>query len=437
MPQYLHPVNLDDEFRRARVKIVVNDLPARTEEHRQLFSKLSSDTYESDLFSIIPKCGCPGDTGLRGEHLVGEYCEKCGHFVQSMLDDEIYSTLWFRRPKGVERLINPLTWIMLNDRFTHSSFSAIRWLVDRGYNPQTRRSKVIETVMNAGIPRGYNNFVQNFDKILDFLFSIKDFANRASKYHRFLELCNITDESRDPLRQYLHDFRGYIFSDHIPVPSKMLMVVERSAYGTHVDATLSSARDAANTMFSLERDFHDQTPRTMENRTAKIICLLADFYSSAYSKHLRPKEGHLRKQAYGSRTNFSFRAVLTSHDSITNYDEIHIPWGVGVTCLNLHLMNKLMSPTHKHGNMSVNNAQGFLMEHIYRYHPVIDELFQEIIFETGKQSLGILVHRNPTLSKGSCQLLQCPKVKTNPNDRTVSTNDLVSTSYNAKNWPTC
>lgn len=394
MPIILRPINQDEAFAKARIKIVINDLPNKSEENRQYFNRLASETYETDLFSVMPRCACPDDQGLKGEHLLGETCMRCGMEVKSMLQDDIESTLWIRRPVGVAKLISPMFWIMFNKRFTHGKFSIPQWLIDRGYNPRINKTSLIQEITDSGIQRGYNHFVQNFDSIVDYLFSFSKFKAKKASVSPYLEMLGIDHPSKDPLRQWIEDFRPYIFSDYLPVPNKMFLVIEKSALGTWVDDPIFLAKDAINTMFSVDQDYYDQSTRTLENRTGKIVCKLADFYATIYKEHLSPKKGHLRKQLYGSRTNFSFRAVITSHDRIAKADEIHIPWGIGVTCFNLHLKNRLMDPNLPYGNMTLNQATAFLTDHVYRYHPMLDRLFQDLINESPNKAIPCLMHRN-------------------------------------------
>lgn len=398
MPSHSKLLDLDDLFSRAKNPVIINDLPNLTVEDRERFISLVRETYTSDMVSVLPKCSCPGDEGLRGEHLVGEICEICGTPVKQSIEDNITPTLWFRTPIGVEALMNPIIWIMLSQRFSKSKFRVLQWLTDRHYSVGNgmRTPDIVYKLTAAGIPRGYNEFVRNFDQIMDYLFSCKDFQDRKGATKSIIDMLGITHPSKDPLQQLIRDHRDIIFCKHIPLLNKTMLVIEKTAMGyDYGEATMFSMVNVTNTMLSIDRDFHDKNPAAVENRTARIMAMLTDYYVDFYRKNVAPKEGLIRKQVYGGRGNHGFRAVITSHEELHNHDEIHIPWCVAVTVWRQHLLNRLMSLTHPCGNHSHNEAVSLLMAHVYKYHPKLDQIFQEFISssENGRGP-AVLVQRN-------------------------------------------
>jgi DNA-directed RNA polymerase beta' subunit len=186
-----------------------------------------------------------------------------------------------------------------------------------------------------------------------------------------------------------------------------------------------------NTMLSIDRDYYDKNQSTIENRTAKIMAMITDYYHNIFRSNLSPKEGLLRKHLGGARGNHGFRAVITSHEDVAHHDEIYIPWCVGVTVFRQHILNKLMNRNHRHGGLTHNQAVGLMMGHVYKYHPVLDAILKELIAEAPGRGIVCMIQRNPTLPQGSAQLVYIPKVKTDPNDQTVSISDLIATSMNA------
>lgn len=399
MPLYSIPLNHDEEFQKSETPpIILNDLASRTKQDREYFNNLVRETFTSDIVSVLPKCQCGA---LKGEHLVGDVCDLCNTPVKQTLEKSIAPSVWFRRPATVEKLLNPIFWIMLDDRFTRSNFRIMQWLTDRNYNPATKRPEIVEQMIRDGIPRGYNSFVQNFDQIMAYLFAQSDFVPKRNQTQFLIDMLGITHPTKDPLQQLIAEHRDKLFSDYIPVLNRTLLVLEQHATGLYLEKTILDVKDALNTMLSIDQDFYDKSQTTLENRTAKILIMLTNYYRSLLKKNIDPKEGILRKHGYGARTNHSFRTVITSHSSIHDHDEIWIPWGVGVTLLGLHLQNRLMDRHKPYGGMTHNEAVGFLHAHVHKYHPVIDQLFKELIAESRYGALICMQQRNREKSRVS------------------------------------
>lgn len=421
MPNFLKLEPLDEMFHGSKIPpIILNDLPSKTEEDRGYFNDLVQQTFTTDIVSVMPSCDC-GET--KGEYLVGEICEECKTPVKQMLEHDIRPVLWFRRPANVEKLINPIIWIMLDDRFTKSNYRLMVWLTDRNYNPGLKKPAVIDAMVEAGIPRGYNAFVQNFDAIMAFLFNHPDFKAKKSP---MVDMLKLKHPSQDPLQELIHNHRHEIFSDYIPIMNRSMLVLDKAATGIFVENSVIDIRDALNSMHSIDRDYYDKAPIVIENRTAKIITMLTDYYRTLLLKNFDPKKGLPRKHLYGARVNLSFRAVITSHEDITMDDELYIPWCVAMTVLQSHLLNFLMGSQHPYGDMTHNEALKFIYQHVYKYHPMLDEIFQRLISESTDGVLYCVMKRNPSLMAGSTQLLRITKIKTDPDDTTVSMNDMIA-----------
>jgi hypothetical protein len=379
MPVYQKLVNFNTLFSQlSEPPIIINDVANTTSVEKEAIQQLVSTRYSTDMITLLPSCRC-GVT--KGEFSLGVTCIFCGSVVKSSIENDIEPSVWFRRPNGVEKLMSPIIWIMLKNRFRKSGFSVINWLTDTTYRPQIKQPKVIDRIIEAGIQRGYNNFVNNFDVIVDFLFNMKELQpQKAQKDFR---------EEPDYLKILLRKYRDCIFSDYIPLPNKSILIVEKTNVGTYIDQTIGNAIDAIEMLVSIDRDFYDQNPRTKENRTAKAMSKLSEFYEKFYKDDLAPKEGQLRKHVFGSRTNFAFRAVITSLTDTHSYDEIHVPWGIGVTAFRPHLLNKLLNM-----GFDINNAIGLLLAHVEKYHPLVDRLLEELISESKIGSIPCIIQRN-------------------------------------------
>lgn len=374
MPIYQELVDFDYAFKTlTEPPIIINDIPNASKEDRDAINDLLTVRYSTDMISLLPSCKC-GET--KGEYSTGRVCDVCGTVVKSQVEDAIQPLVWFRRPQYVSKLINPVIWIMLKNRFKRSGFNVLQWLTDTTYRSNVKQPLVIQKIINSGIQRGYNNFVEHFDDIINFLFNQKEYQIKKSV-------------SEDYLLKLINENRNIIFSDYIPLPNKSLFIIEKTNLGVYIDPIIVEAIDAISMIVSIDKSFYDQNARVKENRTAKAISKLTDFYEKFYKINLSPKAGQFRRHIYGTRTNFSFRAVISSLTDTHVYDEIYVPWGIGLTCFRPHLINKLIKRGY-----DLNSAIGLLWGHIEVYHPMLDELLKELIEESEDKSIYCILLRN-------------------------------------------
>ena len=396
--------------------IIINDLDNNTEESRDVIRQLIVSRFSTDMVSLIPSCFCGQKKGqaLTRDETV---CEVCGTKVTSSIEDDIEPLVWFRRPgindeQPISKLISPIVWIMLKHRFTKSGFNIIQWLCDTTYRTNVRQPKVVSKIVEAGIQRGYNNFVDNFDLIMSFLFNLKDFKVKKTK--------------DDYLPIFLEQNRHKLFSDYIPLPNKSLLIIEKTDVGVYVDPIIIGAIDAIDMLVSIDNRFYDQNPKTKANRMVKALSKLCLYYENFYRFNLAVKSGQFRKHIYGGRSNFSFRAVISSLTGPHEYDEIHVPWGIGLTAFRPHLVNKLLKL-----GMDLNSIIGLLLGNIERYHPLLDRLLKELIAESPLGKIPIALQRNPSLMQGSIQRVYITKFKSDPTDTTISIPILICKAFNA------
>ncbi len=407
MPVFQKLVNFDEMFSQLREPpLIINNLLNSTDEEKLKVRDLITTKYSSDMLSILPSCQC-GKT--KGEHTVGTKCIVCGSVVRSVIDENIEPLVWFSAPKGVLAMINPIIWTMLKNRFKKSGFSIIQWICDTTYNPRIRQPKIINDLIEMGIQRGYNNFITNFDRIMEMLFSIRELKTKKTKV--------------DYLANLIRDYRDCIFSQYLPLPNKSLLIIEKTNMGIYVDRTVVGAIDAIEMVVNIDSELTDHSVRVKENRTVKAIAKLAEFYEGFIKTNLSGKPGVYRKHMFGSRVHHSFRTVVTSLTGDHKYDEIHIPWGVAMTAFRTHLMNKLLRRGFSH-----NDAVGYLYGHVEKHNQMLEDIFNELLAE--KQPT-VILQRNPSLLQGSAQTVRISKVKTNVNDKTVSMSILIVKAPNA------
>lgn len=403
-------VNFTELFNTAKIQpIIINDFQETSAEDKGINNDLIYIRYNGDLLSNLPSCEC-GE--FVGEFNIGVVCSNCGKEVRSALDVDLEPILWMRSPRDVRALMNPIMWTMLEEKFTRSGFNIIQWLCDTTYKPPVKFPTIMDSILNLNIPRGWNNFVENFDSITNTLFNLKGLK--------------VNKEDVAPLQQLIHMQRDCIFSQYLPLPNRSLLVIEETNVGAYVDPIVVGAVDAIRNMVGIDSDLSNYTVRVKENRTVKTINQLAEFYDELVKNTLAKKEGIFRKHIFGTRSHFSFRGVISSLTEVHRYDEIHIPWGIGVSVFRIHLVNKLLRLGY-----TPNSAIAFLNEHTQKYSSLLDGLFQELINESPNRAVSCCMQRNPSLERGSMQLVGITKVKTDPNIPTVSLSILSVRGLNA------
>jgi len=374
MPVYQKLVDFNTMF--AQLKdppIIINDMVNSTEEDKLRIKEILTTRYTSDMLSVVPTCRC-GET--KGEFSIGVVCQQCGTPVKSIINEDIEPIVWFRVPEGVRKLISPVIWTMLDNRFKKSGFSVMQWICDPTYRTIVKQPPIIAHLQSLGIQRGYNNFVDNFDSIIATLMTVKDFRLKAKQ--------------RNYLEELLAIERHKIFPDYLAVPNKSILLIEKTNVGIYVDASVIGVLDALEMIVSIDSPSSDFTPKAKENRTIKAIVKLAEFYKSYLKTNVAGKPGILRKHTFGSRTHFSFRAVITSITKAHNYDEIYVPWGVGLTAFRPHIVNKLL----KRGYELI-QIISLIMASVENYHPLLDEILKELIAEShDPRGIAVLEQRN-------------------------------------------
>lgn len=382
----LQPVNYDEVFHKlTRAPKIVNDIVESSEKDKAMVNKLIYTTYTSytgDILSNVPSCVCEH---LKDSRDLGAICPICGTEVMFHIDRAIESIAWIRAPQGVKAIISPLAWQMLTDRFTKRSFDFIRWLCDTDFVPKGKIPPEVQEITNLGIERGYNNFVENFDTIIATLMEMPLFRVKSGE--------------RDELKEYLGMYRDRIFTQYLPIPNRLLFVVEEAGMDRYSEPVNPVAVNAIRLMIGIDVGFRPLTVRQKENRTVKSIVLWAQFYAEYAKENLSPKEGSYRKHVFGGRDIFSGRAVIVSNTRPHIEHSLKIPWCIGTTIFRYHLANKLL----KNHGMSVNEAIGHIESHARRYSPLLDQIFQELLDEVKQHFIGhpCLIVRNPSLGRGS------------------------------------
>lgn len=393
-----------------RPPVIVNDLDIRYIEDKEKLDKYLMTNYETATFSMIPQCECGH---LIGGHLRGKVCPKCDSEVLAHTEVPIESNLWLTTPEGVHSFIDPTAYNKLTQAFESKDIDVIRWLCDVHYKANFAESDVINKLKEQGVKRGYNNFLENFWDYIDIMLDRKVYTSISDK--------------RKTIKQWLLENRDNLFPKSLPLPNRISLVTEKTPTGRYGEVgKFGGAVEAAMTMASLNTRIDPPTQLVRESTTIKCVMLLAAYYYTQYKDSLGRKEGWIRKQICGTRMPFSARNVITSLHGVHDYDELHIPWAMGIGLFRLHLTNKFLRDGY-----TPNEAQMILIGNVNREHPLIRQYFNELIAECKYKGLPALFNRNPTLLRASIQQFYITKIKNDINDNTISLSSLVLKGFNA------
>jgi hypothetical protein len=420
--------------------IIINDFQECSDSALKAFKEKIFTRYQpNDVLTNTPRCHCPTGEGLQGRRFLGVVCNNCNKPVMNVREQKLESLVWLKQPKDVAKLINPTIWTILSNHFKKGRFNVIHWLCDTKYPVPDKPPKIFAQLQTMGLERerGYNKFVQNFfhtvdDKtgeiigpgIIEKLLTISDFRKKKqdnpNEVHHILKLLQMNREK--------------IFSERLALPNKTLLVVEDTDMAVYVDSNVPIAIDAIESLIGLDDPLNNYSSTMRQNRVVRAIANLATYYQEFNKKSFSSKEGISRKHLAATRCDWSFRAVITSLTADHYHRELHIPWGVAMGLLRLHLAKKL-----KERGWLPNEVWRFLNRYATEFNPLINELFIELINESkwevapdsGVKGLPTIFQRNPSLGLGSMQLFYISKVKTDAADQTVSLSILTVRGFNA------
>lgn len=416
MPVVLKLQSFDDIYNRLTSdKILINNVDIFNTENKELLDSIIMMNYSEDNLSIVPSCKC-GE--LKGEYYVGDLCHKCSTTVVNSLDDAISFLLWAETPKDVERFISPMVMMILLNRYkiTKPNIKLVEYIMIPNMKIDKKQQKgnlpILEKLdyilKQNGITRGYNSFVSNFFKIIEILET------------EFMKKTKPTDQL---FLDFMHANKDNIFSRYLPFPNRVIFATESNELGRFIDKSLLTPINVIRRLTGV--DLYTKPSMVKQIKVAKSLIELSQFYDTYMNESIFKKPGLIRQQIDAARSHFTARAVIVSIAGVHDHDELHICWSVACSLLRPYILNCL----YRRG-YSYKQAINFLIYHNRIYHPLLDEIFQEIISASGN-GLKALFNRNPSLHRGSIQAVRITKVKTDASDTTFGMSDRIGPSFNS------
>lgn len=398
-----------------RIPMFLNDLDVSTADGKRSFNEKIMTLYEEESLTSSPTCEC---RHLRGGKHHGDICPKCNSPVEYELERGIENDLWVRTPEGIVGFFNPAFYVMLQDFMTKGPYNLLQYLI----NPMVKndgRSAWYDAADKAGIPRGLNNFITNFDSIMEDVY-------RIVRNDRLKQIPNI--------QEFISVYRNRLFTNYLNIPNRMAFVIENNEYNKWADKTIESGVNAILTIVTADATNagRDRSIARKEALVSTAMMEYGEFWVNFYSKVAGKKHGYFRQEIFGQRSHFTFRGVITSITERHKYDDCYLPWKMGVQLFKEHIISKLMQGKIDRSAMSPRDAERLVNYAVNNYEPLIDEVLKELIAEhPSGRGLPIILQRNPSLKRGSSQQLWIPKIKTDPNDFTIMLSVLVLAAYNA------
>jgi len=404
-------VNYDEEFARLTFDpLIANKFDISIPEQKELLDKHLITHYDhTDTIEFGATCHCQKHTRVDE---IGIVCSVCKTPVESTTTQAIKSVLWLQAPEGVPALMHPEMYLILEPKLKTGHVDFLEYLINTKYRfdmekPMGKETrKRLDRFLAYNPRRGFKAFVEDFDKHIEFFASEKMFGNNVKERHEFMT--------------WIDTYRHLFFPKYLMVPNRVCFVMESTNSGRYVDNPLNAAKDAVLTMASASSSVIPLRQTDVENRVSSSIKSLCQYYHSFMKDRMASKSGVLRKHVFGSRLHYTARAVITSITDPHDYDELHLPWGLGIQLFKYHLVNKLL----KRG-MTSTQAMDFVYRSVSSFNPMMEALLKELVDEAPGKGISCIFSRNPTLQRGSTQQFFITKFKSNVADNTIGLSALV------------
>lgn len=361
--------------------IIANNISIATEQDREHLNSLLLTKYSGDTLSNAPTCHCGNLQGLEN---VSEECDICGDICETALNRPVYPAVWLKTPDLIKRFINPAILIPLSKSMQTDGCNDLLWLIDRSYVPTSGRVSVrCRRLEEKGVQRGLNYFFENYVAIFRMYADAWVTRSVNPQKEMFIEYAEMLSNSPTEF-----------FSEYLPMPSRTGFVLESNDTGSYLEKYIPQAIDALLIIVSINNSATPTTEKSQEKRVIKAIMKLAPFYHTYVQKITGGKYGLLRKNVIASKMNFSARSTIISNTDPHKYDELHVPWTLGLNLFRINIINRLL-----HRRFTPKQLFKLLTVSAKHYDPLLSEILDELITLAGPKGIPVLFQRNPSLKR--------------------------------------
>jgi hypothetical protein len=413
--RYLTLIDLDTMFATSTDAIVLNhhlDLTAKDyveQRNAQIYSRAGE-------LGFVAHCDCE-NIELIGNINIGLECPICHTKVRNdfSTEDRLEHNTWLGVPPMIPGVLHPTAYIVLSNWLMRKN--APNYL-DVIIDPSLDLPNELVDMVKG---RGHTYFYENFDLLMaQFLHYFRVVAKNPTKR-----------KACDYIESFLRNYRSVMFCTKLPVMSSVMhskTSADGSAEGRqYADASTQIILDAATDLANLEATTVRTRPSTIPIVMHRVYKSYITYIQDIERNRLSKKKSLIRRHMLGTRLHFSVRTVIIPHPD--RYDELYFPWAVTVNLLKLHILGRLVR-VH---NMGIGEAVARQITALVRYDPLIDQIMKDLIKECNPEFPGLPVcfWRNPSLKRGSIQLLYVTRVKPDIDDNTINISTLVLKDPNA------
>ncbi len=340
------------------------------------------------------------------------------------IEQPVTTDYWMKTPEGVDWYMHPTIKLMLDgktgikDSFSGTTISVLSYFCDptyklpTGYVPNKKFKKLID----EAIPRGINDFYHHFDKFLDIWFNI---SNRRGGYTRFTE----------PVFDLIQKYRNCVFTKQLPMYTSHAFAIETTDSSESMDkSVIQHALDAVYTLTSLDMEIKALSNKRLQAKAWKVTCCMAESVNAFLKGVFLKKEGMLRKSNCGTPASFNTRCVIASNQRPnSSYRHLIIPWGVGMVLFAQEIGGILI---REHG-YSVNEVFHTRAKYAKQFDSRLYSIMVNFLQSHPDGGKPVVLHRPPTLERGSHQGFLVPDVETDPRINVIYMPNITCRGFNA------
>ena len=396
----LHP---DQLFERSQDKVLINELNQSPEERTMAISRLMT-TVDGNELSPIPVCQCGYLKDYLGVGATHDACPRCHTKASSPLLKEIAPVVFINRPPHIKSLLQMIFLIHFKVAYSKKSFDTLLYFLDTTY--QGKDPKIEE----LNLPRGYNNFVDNLELIMETLNSTQPFKKKAAA----IDLLELYRKSKDD-----------IHCNYLYLINKSLFVIDKSPLMTRLQPPLVSLMDISLSLIGLNHK--KLSPQQISNRFGRIMRKLVKFYEDYFREILSKKTGAIRTQLYNVRATVSSYCVITSiTTNLQHPDEVHLAYSPTLHMLYPQVLGQLL----KEG-MPYHDATSYIHQYTHISNPHLHAILENLLKVDSPERTHMLMQRFPTLWRGNMLKAPVYKVKPDASDKSTSVSILASKQSNS------
>lgn len=394
-------VNLDEEYeimRKTRKLVMLNDIQVTTDAEALSLRDRLTIRYTGDVIN---------------------YEEGSNPIEQPVLTD-----YWMRTPDTVDWYMHPIIKLMLDSKtrirdplskeyiYLLTYFCDPSYRLPTGYVPDKRFKRLLD----AGIPRGINQFYHHFDEFLDIWFNI---SNRRGGYQYLSE----------PVYDLIQMYRDCVFCKHLPMYSNHTFAIEATDSFESMDkSVIQHALDAVTTLTSLSMEIKTLSEKRLQSKAWKVVTCMGNSVNAFLNEVFLKKEGMIRKSNCGTQSSFTSRCVIASNQRPnSHYEDLIIPWGVGMVLFAQEIGGILI------------REHGFSITEVFHARAKYAKQFDQRLYDIMKNFLEshpdggkyCILHRPPTLERGSHQRLRIPDVLKDPRICVFYLSNIITKPFNA------